>query len=465
MEKLRKLNIKYYLLVLYSPIVINYLINLGKNSIKQSFLEINFYDLFSTIFLFIFLYQISKEISHKLDLPYISTGFVTYIFSFFVIDNLVLFLYTGIKFSYLFIFVNIFWLTILIYKKTNILSLSKIIFGFTVLNLYNNLNFNSLSRNMNILGDVQDIHFLHVKNIYINNYFYSISNPSLEGYPQLVAYFHATLNKISISSLEFNYLSSSTNVLLLLTFLLVYELDLSRVTKFVFISSFMALILNSEWLKFLFIDSLMTEGSLSYLFCVVLLSLVKDSKSRNGNLIISFFLMGLLYFSKQFISTLSVLVILYYLINKKTRQYALAGTIGIFLKEISYLTYFKSINSNFHFRELDFFDTLLDLILLRDVILSNVSTILKNLSVDIPLTLIFSYWLLLTIIFFYKTNNLQKDIVFFTVLIIINFSLIFILYISVLRNAELESPIRYMMNLLHLVFYSQFKIIDLVSES
>ena len=108
MKKLRKLNIKYYLLLLYSPIVINYLINLGKNSIKQSFLEINFYDLLSTIFLFIFLYQISKEISHKLDLPYISTGFVTYIFSFFVIDNLVLFLYTGIKFSYLFIFCKYF---------------------------------------------------------------------------------------------------------------------------------------------------------------------------------------------------------------------------------------------------------------------------------------------------------------------------------------------------------------------
>ena len=253
-------------------------------------------------------------------------------------------------------------------------------------------------------------------------------------------------------------------MLLLLTFLLIYELDLSRITKFVFSLSFTALILNSEWLKFLFIDSLMTEGSLSYLFCVILLSLVKVSKSRKGNLFISFFLMGLLYFSKQFISTLSVLVILYYLINKKTRQYALVGTIGIFLKEISYLTYFKDINKNFHFREFDFLDTLLDLILLRDVILSNVFTILKNLSVDIPLTLIFSYWLLLTMIFFYKTKNWQKDIVFFTVLIIINFALIFILYISVLRNAELESPIRYMMNLLHLVFYSQFKIIELMSK-
>ena len=68
MKKLSNLNIKYYLLFLHSPIVINYLFNLGKNSITESFSEINFYDLFSTVLLFIFLYQISKK--SKLDLPY-----------------------------------------------------------------------------------------------------------------------------------------------------------------------------------------------------------------------------------------------------------------------------------------------------------------------------------------------------------------------------------------------------------
>ena len=147
-------------------------------------------------------------------------------FSFFVIDNLILFLYTGIKFAHLFIFVNVIWLTVLIYKKTNILALSKIIFGFIILNLFNNLNFNSLSKNMKFLVMFKTYIFYMLK-IYINNYFYSISNPNLEGYPQLVAYFHTT-QQISISNFGFNYLSSSTNVLLLLTLLLIYELDLSQ---------------------------------------------------------------------------------------------------------------------------------------------------------------------------------------------------------------------------------------------
>ena len=146
----------------------------------------------------------------------------------------------------------------------------------------------------------------------------------------MVAYFHATINQISISNIEFIYLPSSTNVLWLLTLLFIYESDLSRISKCVFFFSFSALIFNSEWLKLLFIDSLMTEGSLSYLFCIVLLSIFKSIKTNEGNLYISFILMGLLYFSKQFISLLSLFVILYFLFSKKNRAYAFIGTIGFY---------------------------------------------------------------------------------------------------------------------------------------
>ena len=236
-------------------------------------------------------------------------------------------------------------------------------------------------------------------------------------------------------------------------------------SKYVFFFSFSALIFNSEWLKFLFIDSLMTEGVLSYLFCVTLLSIIKSLKIKKGNLYIPFILMGLLYFSKQFISLLSLFVILYFLLSKKNRKFAIVGFVGFLLKELSYLTHFKNITKNFLLRRTDLQDTFFDLILLRDLKLENFLIILKNLSKDIPLTLIFIYRLLLTIIFFYKRNIFKKDIMLFTFLISMNFILIFILYISIWRNAELESPIRYMLNLLHLIFYSQFIMIDKVSES
>ena len=465
MNKLKSLNTKHFLLCFYSLIVLNYLSNIFKNSIFESLLDTNYFDMFSTILLFIFLYLVSKEISSNFKLPYISTGFVTYMFSFFLVDILTLFVFTGLTFSLLFIFVNAGWILLLIYKKANIKSFLFIISAFTFTNIYNNFFINSLSKNSNIFGDVKDIHFEHVKNIYTNSYFQSISNSSWEGYPQMAAYFHATLHQISISTIEFNYLPSSTNVLWLLSVLFIYESDLSRISKYVFFLSFSSLIFNSEWLKFLFIDSLMTEGVLSYLFCVALLSIIKSLKIKESNLYIPFILMGLLYFCKQFVSILSLFVTFYFLIRKKNRKFAILGFVGFLLKELSYLTYFKNVTKNFHYKELDLKDTFFDLILLRDLKLENFFIILKNLSKDIPLTLVLIYWLLLTIMFFYKRDIFEKDVVLFTFLISINFILIFILYISIWRNAELESPIRYILILLHLIFYSQFIIIDKMSES
>ena len=83
MKKFKTLNFKYFLLLFYTLIVLNYLINIYNNSIIETLLETNYFDIASTILLFIFLYLVSKEISSKLKLPYISTGFVTYMFSFF----------------------------------------------------------------------------------------------------------------------------------------------------------------------------------------------------------------------------------------------------------------------------------------------------------------------------------------------------------------------------------------------
>ena len=103
MKKFKTLNIKHFLLCFYSLIVLNYLTNIFENPIIETLLATNYFDMFSTILLFIFLYLISKEISSNFRLPYISTGFVTYMLSFFLVDILTLFVFTGLKFSLLFI--------------------------------------------------------------------------------------------------------------------------------------------------------------------------------------------------------------------------------------------------------------------------------------------------------------------------------------------------------------------------
>ncbi len=459
MKYLKDKNNLFY--IVYVVIIINFLANLYKNS---TFLNFNFYDLVSSLLLFLFLLFIGAFLKDILSLPYFSTGIVTYLFSFFVSDNIILFFYTDLKTSQLFIIVNIFWLFVAISKrKFNLLFLTTLAYLF--LNQFNSYFYQKLSKNKNIIGDVKDIHFQHVKNIYENSYFFSMNNPTLEGYPQLVAYLQALLNKISIFNTNFEHLALSINVLFVLTILLIYELEFKRISKFTLIILFTSLIYNSEWLKILFVDSLMSEGMLSYLFCTLLVSLSKQmtQKSKNQNLI--FFLLGIMYLSKQFLSLIALLIILFYLLNKKTRKYAIYGLSGLTIKELSSYFHFKDITKNYHLREIDFLDTIQDLILLRDVKLENILIIIRNLLLDKPFSILMFYFFILLILYFLKFRFSNKDINLYTFSILINLIFVFILYISIWRNMELESPIRYMLNFLHLLLITQVKFIDELRNS
>lgn len=451
---------RIYILFIFIPIFLNYALNLKDNLDVELILSINFYDILLTVLLFIFLIYTGKEISYKLNLPYISTGIVAYALSFFLFDIILLFITTKLSFSNIFIIVNFLWIFSLVLLQSEKVIILRIIIFYGLLNGYSKLTQNLLTVNKNIIGDVKDIHFDHVKNIYTESYYYSVSNSGYEGYPQLVAYFQALLNKISTIEIDFLNYSSTINVLFLLTLLFIFELDLHKINKLSFAALFTALTFNSEWLKILFFDSLMTEGTLSYLFCVLTVSIVKSTNEKGSNKLLIFVLIGILYFSKQFISLLSLVVIIFFLLNKKIRPYAWVGFFGLLLKEVSYISYFSKVTKNFHLVEVDLIDTFFDLLLLRDLKLENVKIIFQNLAIDIPLTLILIYLVILSIFYLIMNGTKDKDFNLYTLLITINFLLVFILYVSIWRDAELESPIRYMLNLLHLVLFSQFKIID-----
>ena len=153
-------------------------------------------------------------------------------------------------------------------------------------------------------------------------------------------------------------------------------------------------------------------------------------------------------------------IICFCLIYKSTRRYAFYGMFGIILKELSYLFYFKYLIKNYHLKEIDFVDTIFDLLLLRNVRLENLKIILENLYYDKPFSLILAMFFTLMIAHFYKQKLRYKEINFYTLIILLNFIFIFILYISIWRNMELESPIRYMLNLLHITIFTQLKVID-----
>ena len=446
---------------IYLPIFLNFIFNLYSRYSTDKIIEINFYNTISTILLFCFISVVGFLIKELFTLPYISTGIVLYFFSFLVFDNIILFFYSQLSFFQLFIFLNIVWaLVLLIYSSRKFLVLVSL-FLYSLSYFFNSRFLQYLTVDENIIGDVKDIHYPHVKNIYEFSYFYSMNNPTLEGYPQLSAYVQSLLNMISLSAESFNHLSSSINVLFLLFLLLFSELEISKSSKYCLIALFSCLIFNSQWLKFLFIDSLMTEGVLSYLFVVLLISCLNQVNNLSKTSYIVFLITGLLYLGKQFFSTLALALVLIFILKQETRKYALVGLIGVLLKELRNITFFENIQKDYHLKEVDLVDTFFDLLLFRDLKLSNISTIFKNLIVDTPVFILFAYLFVMTIIFLYSYKLKYEKINIILFIVYLNFLLIFSLYITIWKTMELESPIRYMLNLLPVVLYLQFMIIDI----
>ena len=109
-----------------------------------------------------------------------------------------------------------------------------------------------------------------------------------------------------------------------------------------------------------------------------------------------------------------------------------------------------------HIRQIDFIDTALDLVLFRDLKLINIISILKNLFIDKPVSLILLiFYLTIFLISYRSLKNYQLNTLLFFI-VNLNLVLIFGLYISVWQNMELDSPIRYILNYLHLILISIF---------
>ena len=167
-----------------------------------------------------------------------------------------------------------------------------------------------------------------------------------------------------------------------------------------------------------------------------------------------------MYLAKQFISLLSLIAVIYFLFLKETRKFAVFGFFGLILKELSFVTVFKNLTKNYHLKQIDLIDTFFDLILFRDLKISNIQTILRNLFLDKPSFLIFVIFFILLGKLILNKKAFNQDLVLYSSIVLINFLLVFLLYVSVWRNMELESPIRYFLNLLHLTIVYEFLMIE-----
>ena len=447
---------------LFLIICLNSIFNAFQKNRVNILSNINLFDLITGILLFIFLCLVGNLVNKLLKFESVSLGVTSYLFSFFLFDSLILFFYQKLTFLEVLLIVNFIWLSFFLFKLKNLKRILLIFLSFASLRLYFDIFKSRLTTNNNIIGDVEAVFFDQAKNIYESSYFNSINNYVFEGYPQFLSYIQSIFLGLSTNSPQYNFYSFTSHIVFYLSILFFIELNISKFHKLTLITLFSLLLLNSSFLTFLFTTSLMSEGLVS-LFTAITVVSVLNNLSSGGNLDYKLFLiLGLMYFSKQFNSSLVLLlVILLYFISGKNKA-VLFGFSGIALKELLFLFVFTGteISKDHHIRQIDIADTILDLLLFRDLEVENIFLILKNFWIDKPIVILFFifYFSYIYSKIFIKKFELQSDLIF--LLINLNIICVFLLYISVWQNMELESPIRYFLSNLHLLMLSIFLKID-----
>ncbi len=450
---------KYFCYFLIYLIVGNSLINLTKNNF---FLDINLFDLILGFFLFLFLYFVGYFIKNIFKFETISIGIIAYLFSFFIFDCLVLFFYKDLLFFDIIKIVNTLWLLLFVYKQRNLNQLLKLTLSFLTLRISFNYFISNLTVNKNITGDVNAVFFEQSKNIYEFSYFYSVNNYVFEGYPQFTSYIQSLFLAVTTNVPVYNFYSFTSHIIYYLSVLLFFELKISRFNKFLLTLVFSSIIINSSFLKFLMTTSLMSEGLVSLFTVITLISILNNYKTFIVSDYKLFILLGTMYFSKQFNSSLVIILVTYLFVITKFNKIVLFGYSSFILKELLFIFVFKDISKDHHIKQMDVVDTLLDLLLIRDLKIENFNLILKNLWIDKPMTLIFIIFYFAYIfntLIFKNSNNLINTSF---ILINLNFIFVFLLYISVWRNMELESPIRYFLNYFHLILITSFQNIEML---
>lgn len=419
-------------------VILNFFNNLINKEINIFF---NIYDFFLSLLLFVLIYSISTEIRIALNLQNTSLSTALFLISFFIVENIFQLIFPNLSFKFNFFMVNILWVILLKLKKISLKKIMILILNVIVLRVFSFYFYEKLTVNINLRGDVKEYFFSNAKNIYEYSYAYSIKNSVIEGYPQFSTYLQNIFSKFLIFNSEYDYFLSSTLVLFFISMYVLHEAIASAKLKYFILLFYISLILNSDFLQFLFTSSLMSEGIVTVFTAIIFFNISKFSINNFETNTVSFFLAGILYYAKQFTSIIIILLFLYFT-YKKQYKFSLLMLFGIILKELSYFIIFKNLIKNHHLSQIDLKDTLLDLILFRDLNLFNIVRIIENLLIDRPMAILITI-LLLSFFSLLIKNKLEFSEIFLILIIFINFIFIFILYISAWRYMELESPIRF----------------------
>ncbi len=463
-EKLNFIRNKYLYLI-FLPLLINFLTNvyLNKENLIFSILKNNFL-FFSFIISSFTFYLLAKAINDALDLNSLSLSICYFLSSFFLLEFILfpitsyseLYLFNiKLSFKYIYVFVAIFWIVLLFFKKISIKRILILLFAYSFNFYFNRYNFEEISDLSNYIelnSDVPNQWFVIANQIFHQGLFHSFTNNLIAGQGLFLNHIQTTLFRFNFPLESFQFIRLNSFILLTFTVFLIIDLNITKKNKILLSLIYFVVILNSNWLTYLFIDSLMLEGIVSLFFAVY----IYNSKNYLNNKInkksfLFYLFFSLLLFSKEFISTIVFLYMLFIFIYKKNTNLLPAFLIFLLDKLYSSL-YISSETLSAYIGGNSIFDLVINVLTFKNLDFSLITKIIEEVMKDRIVSIIYVVFFFS---YFFKTK-LNRD--WFALssfcLIIINLLFIITLYISWWKNVEVQSSFRYILNTLHLIIIS-----------
>lgn len=445
---------KNLLLFAVSPIIVNFLFNLFKgNIVLINYFVSNKIALIIFILNSYFYYLLSLKIKNSLKIKSKFMALTYFLTSFYIIDYVLFPITKYFSSKQLFNFVILMWFILLLTRKTKLNILLNLTFLYFFTQLINYVSFDklkSLNNYIELNTDVPVQWFQLANMIYSNNLYYAFSNNLIEGHGLYLSYIQSLLFRLNFYFFEFQFIRLNSNLLIFFCLIFISDLELSTRNKLIFSVTFVTFILNSDWLNYLFFDSLMLEGLVS-IFFVAYINNIKNYINSNLNLNSTIFYLcfSALFLSKQFVSFITFLLLIFVLIKYKNLN-VLGGLIFLAIDFLYKKIYTPTVDSFEYLKGTSLFELALDLIKLRNLELGNIVKIINQLFLDKPFIYLLGL-VFLSIIFklVFKLNmskNFEFNILSFV--IILNFIFIFLLFIVWWKDFGIQSSYRYSLNML-----------------
>ena len=246
----------------------------------------------------------------------------------------------------------------------------------------------------------------------------------------------------------FQYYLAINYLFIFLFFTFIYEISKSK-KSFIFLSVlFLSVILSSHWFTYVFFGSLLSEVISSFCFGVLFTEIVNRKNKQDIYFVFLLFSFGFIYFSRQFISTLVVLFIIYQALKLKKIS-VLVGLYGFVLK-ILQSTILPNNTLDPYINEREFSNVAFNV--------ENVLKMVKQFFIDKPVTYLVLVFFILTILNF---KNQYKNIDYYLFLST-NVFLVVLLMIFIWRKDDVQSSYRYLLNTFYLIVYPMSSSLDMM---